>query len=149
MLDSNDIRELIRSVLVEELGRLGPGSGANADTAPVKQIREEHVSINSDQDLMDFALRILELSRDGKAVQELRDGDWVFRLDRTSAPRPVSPASRPAGASSERTRFERGLISERQISALASGSTLQVGKSVRFTPLALDEIRRRKIHLER
>lgn len=145
----DDIRQLIRDVLAEDLSRQGLRHGANADTTPRRQIREEFVSIANDEDLRAFAARVFELARDGRTIQEFRNGQLVFRLDRSAgSPRTGTRAS-SQGRACETVRFERGLVTERQISPLDKGSTIQVGKRVRFTPLALDEIRRRKIHVQR
>ncbi|MBL4769056.1 MAG: hypothetical protein JKY94_15320, partial [Rhodobacteraceae bacterium] len=47
-------------------------------------------------------------------------------------------------------RFERGLVSERDVASLPQDMRrVDVGKTVRFTPLARDELRRRNIKVER
>lgn len=129
------------------------GSGAHADTSPRPQVREEMVSIANDADLNRFALRVLELARDGKSVQEIRNGRWKFRLQQAStapATQITAPGPGPGvPASSASVEFDRGLVSERQVSALSEDSLVRAGKRVRFTPLAQDELRRKRIRVER
>lgn len=156
-MNSDDIRHLIREVLAEELKGMGADRhGANADTSPRPQVREERVAMHSDADLRRFALRMIELAADGRSVQEIKAGRWVFRLDggagaATGAGRVMEPGSGHAvgTAAPEVLEFDRGLVTERQIAGLSQGARLRIGKRVRFTPLAGDEIRRKGIHVER
>lgn len=148
---SSDLRSLIREVLAEELQAMRGGSGAHADTSPRPQVREEMVEIANDADLNRFVLRILELARDGKSVQEIRNGRWKFRLQPAGAV-PATQTTAPGhavSASSASVEFDRGLVSERQVSALPEDSLVRAGKRVRFTPLAQDELRRKRIRVER
>lgn len=132
---NGEIRELIREVLREELGRTG-GAGPGP-------VREERVRIGSDADLNAFALRMLDLARDAGASREIREGRHVFRLSGAA----TSPGRSAAQAAAE---FAPGLISERQVHALPDDTrSVRAGRGVRFTPLALDELRRRGIKLER
>lgn len=147
----DSIRSLIREVLAEELTALRSDVGAYAQTKPRPQIREEQVAINSDADLMDFVHRLLEIAKDGRARSEIESGRWLFRLSggrggcfEDSAPRSS------AAALNDTARFDRGLISERQVDTLCANiKYLVIGKRVRFTPLARDIIRRRGIVIER
>ena len=147
---SDDLRSLIRQILAEELQGLKAEAGAFADTAPKPQVREEAVSLNSDQDLNRFVLRVLELAQDGRSVQEIKAGRWRFRLQRGQAPAaPATPSFDGAAPRQEVVSFERGLISERQVAGVPQGAQVRVGKRVRFTPLALDELRRKGVQIER
>ncbi|WP_440997719.1 hypothetical protein [Arhodomonas sp. SL1] len=152
-MNSSEIRSLIQEILAEELrGMVGGGdAGAHADTAPKPQVREERVAIASDADLNRFALRMLELAQDGRSVQEIKAGRWVFRLQGGAAgTRPAPAVEQPVGsAPAETLEFDRGLVSERQIGGLSKNARIRAGKRVRFTPLAQDEIRRKGIHVER
>lgn len=156
-MNSDDIRHLVREVLVDELERMGADRrGADADTSPHPQIRVERIAMRTDADLRRFALRMFELAADGRSVQEIKAGRWVFRLDggagvAAGAGSVMEPGSGHAlgSAAPEVLKFDRGLVTERQVDGLSHGSQLRIGRHVRFTPLARDEIRRKGIHVER
>lgn len=147
----DSIRSLIREVLAEELSALRSDVGANAQTKPRPQIREERIAINSDAELMDFVHRVLEIAKDGRARSEIETGRWLFRLSRGGVTTYADTSVGSSAASANDTaRFDRGLISERQIDTLGANiKYLVIGKRVRFTPLARDVIRRRGIVIER
>lgn len=145
---SADLRAMIREVLREELAARGVGRPSGAP-----QIREEAVSVASDADLAAFARRILALAGDSKARADIENGRHVFRLagggsraassveayERAQPKQNLSPVS-----------FERGLVNEREIRNLPEGITvIRIGKTVRLTPLAQDELRRLGIKIER
>jgi hypothetical protein len=139
---------MIRDLLREELAARG---GTRFSGAP--QVRQEAVSIENDADLAAFARRILALSGDSKARADIENGRHVFRL--------AGPGTRAAASAeayeralprqnSAQIAFERGLISEREIRSLAEGtSVIRIARTVRLTPLAQDELRRRGIKVER
>jgi hypothetical protein len=145
---SADLRAMIREVLREELAARGVGRPSGAP-----QIREEAVSVASDADLAAFARRILALAGDSKARADIESGRHVFRL--------ASAGSRAATTAEAYERaqpkqnlspvsFERGLVNEREIRNLPEGITvIRIGKTVRLTPLAQDELRRLGIKIER
>ncbi len=134
---TEELRELIREVLRDEL--------QGGDREPVRQVREEQVVVESDADLRDFANRILELAQDPSACRQIQQGSWVFRLSRSGG-----GAATNTGKPAETAEFSRGLVSERQIGALPDETkVVRVGRTVRFTPLALDELRRRGVKIER
>lgn len=140
----SELRHLIREILVQELGKL-PGQPA----AP--RITEEAVTIRGNGDLAAFVQRLMVAAQDGRLRADIEAGRHVFRLADTG-PQPFQ-AHQP-GAPNPGTptpiRFESGLVSERDVATLPQGaSRLDVGKSVRFTPLARDELRRRGIKVER
>lgn len=152
--DLQGLRQVIREVLVEELGRLKAEAGAFAETTPKPQVREEAVAIRSSADLMAFAHRLLEITKDGRARQEIESGRWVFHLaggkagSVTTMPTNASNGQPPGAGGA--VRFDRGLVSERQIDAIPKGSDrLLLGKRTRLTPLARDRIRQRGIQIER
>jgi hypothetical protein len=148
----SDIRYLVREILSEELKALNGASGAHADTTPKPQVREETVEIAGSHDLQAFAIRILDLAKDSHAATEIRKGRWRFHLA-ASTPAPKDRMTTSGGnagsAPSQSVDFEKGLVSERQIAALPDGALVEAGPRVCFTPLALDEIRRRGIRLKR
>lgn len=145
----DELRSMIRELLAEELAAAGVRSGRSG-AAPKRQIREEFVSIGSDADLTAFVRKILDISKDGKARAEIEAGRHVFRLQRGGAGGAQTAYAPPAVMAAAPVRFDRGLITEREITRLDDNvSIVQAGKRVRFTPLAQDEMRRRGIKIER
>ena len=140
---SDDIRALIREVLAEELKAFkASGQGGRDASRP----REETVAIAGDRDLNAFAARVMDLARDEQTAADIRAGRYLFRLQSDSG------ASRQAAAQSsvgQAVSFDKGLVSERQIAQLPEGAVIRATAKVCFTPLARDEIRRKKIRLER
>ena len=142
-----DLRALIREVLTEELARLRDGTPTAAPG-----ITEEAVTLRTNADLDAFVRRLMALAADSRARAEIEAGRHVFRLAAAPAvppaahqPRAPSPAAAPAPV-----RFARGLVTEREVAALPDTQrAISVAKSVRFTPLARDELRRRGIRIER
>jgi hypothetical protein len=140
----SELRHLIREILAEELGKMAPPQAA-------PRVTEEQVNIRSNADLATFVQRLLSAAQDGRLRADIEAGRHVFRLadnspqqiqaHQTIAP---NPGVRPA------VRFERGLVSARDVASLPQDARrIDVGKSVRFTPLARDELRRRGIKVER
>ena len=155
----HDLRGLIREVLAEELARLSPGGAAAAAARPQPTV--EVVRIRTNADLAAFVERLLTAAQDGRLRAEVAAGRRVFRLaDAPGAgagagapPAPPAHAHRPLapppGAAAP-ARFERGLVSERDIAALPAGArSVVLGRQARLTPLARDELRRRGIAIER
>jgi hypothetical protein len=140
MATPEEIRSIIREVFAEEI--------ANLKRPPVK---EERVVIASDSDLARFVKRLLELANDAGLRREIAEGRHVFRLGNGSAAsEPARHAATPAAPQVRPVRFESGLVTERQIEALADGTRqISVAKDVRFTPLARDRLRSRGIAVER
>ncbi len=144
----SELRHLIREILTEELGKM-PAPSDGASGAP--GITEEQVTIRSNADLATFVQRLMTAAQDGRLRADIGAGRHVFRLatggvqplqaHQPGAPNPTLPPT---------VHFERGLVSEREVAALPQGAgRIEVGKSVRFTPLARDELRRRGINVER
>lgn len=151
-MNPDTIRLLVREVLAEELGRLKRETGAQGRTTPSQAVREEVVSIRSSAELMQFVRRLLEVTKDGRARQEIETGRWVFRLagggSGTGTVSTSAPHAPAAGADS--ITIEQGLISERQIDALPKDTRrLALGNRARLTPLARDRVRQRGIEIER
>lgn len=148
-MNAESLRTLIRDVLAEELRRVR-SERAGETSAPRPKVREEMVTIAGDADLAAFVARLLEVSRDGSARAEIEQGRWVFRLGKSSSggrQGAVPPAAAPVARS---TRFDKGLISEREIDALPEGTgAIKVTARVRLTPLARDRLRQRGIAIER
>jgi hypothetical protein len=145
MLDAASLRTLVREVLREEVGRLRGEAGA-----PRPQVREEVVAIRSDADLTAFVARLLDMTKDGKTRGEIEAGRWVFRLAGGSAPSNPAPAVPGAPRGAGTVRFDSGLVAERQVEALPDDvRSIEVGRRVRFTPLARDRLRQRGIAIRR
>ena len=140
----SELRQIIREILVEELGKVPDLPGAS-------RVTEEQVSLRSNADLSAFVARLMKAAQDGRLRGDIESGRHVFRLAETApgrleAHQPLAPAPQAVAA----IRFERGLVSERDVAALTRDTTrIEVGRSVRFTPLARDELRRRGIRIER
>jgi hypothetical protein len=140
----SELRHLIREILTEELGKL-------PNAQPGAQATEELVMIKSNADLATFVRRLMGAAQDGRLRADIEAGRHVFRLAddgvqhiQAHHPSGPNPSARPA------VRFERGLVSERDVASLPRDALrIDVGKTVRFTPLARDELRRRGIKVER
>lgn len=146
----SDLRSMIREVLREELSALRGAGGI----APA--VREEAVTINTNADLQRFVQRVLELSKESGTRADLENGRHVFRLGGTGGGGAVISATPPSAGPAapnpalSRVQFDRGLVSEKDIAKLPNETrVIRAGKSVRFTPLASDELRRRRIKIER
>jgi ethanolamine utilization cobalamin adenosyltransferase len=127
MLDQATLRQLVREVIAEEVGRL------KHDHC------RETIRIETDQDLTAFAKRILKLDAAERAAFE--SGRLAFTLERGQG------TAKPTSAAS---RIEKGLVTEKQVDALPKGTTtLHLGKAARLTPLAKDRLRQRQIVIER
>ena len=152
----SEIKELIRELLREELAKMVSASGSVSGP----QITEEVITVRSSMDLNSFANRVIELAQDGKKRADILAGKHVFRLktdaDYASTTRASSAhvhAHVPTASTSTPTRqanFSSGMVTEREVNNLPEGTTtITANKSVRFTPLAKDEMCRRGIKLER
>lgn len=139
-----DLRFIIRQILVEELGQLSGGR-----PEPDRQI--DTVTLRGDADLNAFVKRLVHLARDPGFREAVESGRHAFRLDS-----PLLHGIQPAAVSGHRTasadpaRLDRALVTERDVAALAQEtSRVRVSAATRFTPLARDELRRRGIKIER
>ena len=87
MIDRNLIRELVKSVIAEEVAAIRKPKAAHASTTA-----EERVAVANDADLIGFARRVLSLAGDPVKAKEIAAGRYPFRLDRptqaTAAPTP-------------------------------------------------------------
>ncbi len=141
----SQLRTMIREILIEELGKL-----RSLPTKP--QIHEEIVSIKNNSDLSLFVCRILEMAQDGRIKADIVSGRHVFKLTtETSSPFPAyQPVVSHPNPPPQTVFFETGLITEKDVSRLPPNLTrLDIGKTINFTPLARDELRRKGIKIER
>ncbi|MCY4031817.1 MAG: hypothetical protein OXF05_06840 [Hyphomicrobiales bacterium] len=139
------LRLVIRELLAQELGGLREGK---KQTQPENsaETKEENVTVASTEELTAFARRICALAQDEQAREDIEAGRWIFHphsADKTKGSE--------GGVRFEEggVRFEKGVVGEGQVTSLAEDSCIWAGKQVCFTPLALDEIRRRRIRIER
>ncbi|MEM7171556.1 MAG: hypothetical protein AAF530_15405 [Pseudomonadota bacterium] len=150
------VREVLRDVLADELPRLKKGHGATEGHGTGRQSRDrvEKVKVASNYDLAVLVKRILVLTQDEASRQGLADGSIRFELA-TSSDGQAAKHRNASGKNAHDShapshRFDKGLISERQVDAIAPGTTvIQVAKGVRFTPLAQDRLRQKGIKVER
>ena len=141
-----DLRATIRQILSEELAAL------RKEPALASQTRDEVVSIRTNAELAVFVRRLLSLAQDTRLRGDIEAGRHVFRLA-TDGQAPVKahePLTLSPSARSGPVRFETGLITEKEVASLPDDlRSLSIGKAVRFTPLARDELRRRGVKIER
>lgn len=146
---------MIREVLAEELRRVraerGPLIGRRDSRT---DIREEPVAIASDADLAAFVRRLLAMTGDDRTRHDIEAGRVRFRLagrpHGVTAPHGTNANARAATPAEQVAHLDEGFVSERQVDDLPAGTTkVVIGKSVRFTPLAMDRLRQRGITIER
>ena len=141
-----DLRSLVRELLSEELNKVNK---KNSDS--INDLREEKVVIDNSKHLNSFVRRILDLSKDRKIVTEIMEGKYIFKLSNdhqrfTNTSDMGNTINNSAGS----INFLKGLITERDIMSVGENvSTITIGKFVRITPLAMDEIKKRSIKIER
>ena len=147
MIDRNLIRELVKSVIAEEVAAIRRPKAASAPAAA-----EERVAIANDGDLVAFARRVLSLAGDPAKAKEIAAGRYPFRLDRptqatvASAPRATPTAPLPA----QSHRIDSGVVTESTLNKLPRGlSRLLLGPGVTVTPLAKDRARALGLTFER
>jgi hypothetical protein len=148
-VNAESLRVLIRDVLAEELRRVR-AERADRTSAPRPAVREEMVAIASDSDLAAFVTRLMAVTRDGSARAEIEQGRWVFRLGKPRTGERQGPVPSAAAPVARSARFDKGLVSEREVDALPEGTgAIKVAPGVRLTPLARDRARQRGIAIER
>jgi hypothetical protein len=150
MIDRSLIRELVKSVIAEEVAAI-----RKPKASPAPATAEERVAIASDADLVGFARRVLSLAGDPAKAKEIAAGRYPFRLDRPAtaqasavpAPRATAQSTAPAAQSH---RIDSGVVTESTLNKLPRGlSRLLLGPSVTVTPLAKDRARALGLTFER
>ena len=141
-----DLRSLVRELLSEELNKVNK---KNNDS--INDLREEKVVIDNSKHLNSFVRRILDLSKDRKIVTEIMEGKYIFKLSNDHQRfTNTSDIGNTINNSAGSINFLKGLITERDIMSVGENvSTITIGKFVRITPLAMDEIKKRSIKIER
>lgn len=144
MIDKTTIRDLVKSVIAEEVAAIKGKPSA-------QPAAEERASIATDADLIAFARRVLSLAGDPAKAKEIAAGRYPFRLDRPAAPASV-PAVRPtpAVASGGAHRIDSGVVTESILNKLPRGlSRILLAPGVTVTPLAKDRARTLGLTFER
>ena len=141
-----DLRSLVRELLSEELNKVNK---KNSDS--INDLREEKVVIDNSKHLNSFVRRILDLSKDRKIVTEIMEGKYIFKLSNDHQRfTDTSDIGNTINNAARSINFLKGLITERDIMSVGENvSTITIGKFVRITPLAMDEIKKRSIKIER
>ncbi len=143
-MTTDAVRSLIREVLSEELGKIARNRTTTASPG------QEVVSIKTNEDLQALVQHVLKISGDKTMRDRIVKGDYIFVLDSPAADRKNNRASTPSPNISDVVQIKEGFLSERRIEALpANTRVVQLGQGVRFTPLARDRLRQRKIAVER
>ena len=138
-----EIRKIIRELLVEEITLINKES-VSLDQ---KTTREEIVSIKTDEDLMNFVKKILNIVKETDGFSNIENGDIIFHLD---VPSSANLNSRSCTSHPTSNKIEDVLITEYNIAKLDENITvLQVLKNAKLTPLAKDELRKKGIKMER
>lgn len=145
---TEDLRQIIRTLLIEELA----AQGVNMPARSNPKVREEAVAIRSDQDLAKFVSRLLDITRDNRVRADIESGQHVFRLSHDFRTRPSSHSRKGTSPSvtGGTVEIRNGLVTEKQIHNLPDDITVvKVGKGVQVTPLASDAIYQAGINIER
>jgi len=138
-----EIRKIIRELLVEEIASINKES-VSLDQ---KTTREIIVSIRTDEDLMNFVKKILNIVKETDGFSNIENGDIIFHLD---VPSSANLNSRSCTSHPTSNKIEDVLITEYNIAKLDENITvLQVLKNAKLTPLAKDELRKKGIKMER
>jgi phosphohistidine swiveling domain-containing protein len=138
-----EIRKIIRELLVEEIASINKES-VSLDQ---KTTREVIVSIRTDEDLMKFVKKILNIVKETDGFSNIENGDIIFHLE---VPSSANLNSRSCTSHPTSNKIEDGLITEYDIAKLDGNITvLQVLKNAKLTPLAKDELRKKGIKMER
>ena len=149
MIDKSLLRDLVKSVIAEEVAAIRKPKAAPAPTTA-----DERVAIANDADLIGFARRVLSLAGDPAKAKEIAAGRYPFRLDRQAAtPASAAPTPRAAPATPSAAQshcIDSGVVTESTLNKLPRGlSQLLLGPGVTVTPLAKDRARALGLTFER
>jgi hypothetical protein len=149
MIDKSLLRDLVKSVIAEEVAAVRT---AKAALAPA--LAEERVTIASDGDLIAFARRVQAIAGDPAKAKEIAAGRYPFRLARSAAQSnaaaPQTPAPRAPAPTAQSHRIDSGVVTESVLNKLPRGlSRLVLGPGVTVTPLAKDRARALGLTFER
>ncbi len=168
----SDLRHMIREILTDEIQALRASMGSALQVPVVR----EPVAVSSDYELNAFARHMISIADNPAQRAEFLTGRLQFTMNAgrsvasqyipptvapatappmvtapapSSTPRPM-PSLQPAGATGVRQTFDKGILTEKDVERLPQETrALTLGQTVRLTPLANDELRRRNIKIER
>ena len=144
MIDKSLLRDLVKSVIAEEVAAIRQPKAAPASAA------EERIAIASDGDLIAFARRVLSLAGDPANAKEIAAGRYPFRLSRPAAPHSAGTPAQPTAPVAQSHRIDSGVVTESTLNKLPRGlSRLLLGPGVTVTPLAKDRARALGLTFER
>ena len=144
MIDKSLLRDLVKSVIAEEVAAIRQPKAAAAPAG------EERVAIASDGDLVAFARRVLSLAGDPAKAKEIAAGRYPFRLSRPAAAPNAATPTQPAAPVAQSHRIDSGVVTESTLNKLPRGlSRLLLGPGVTVTPLAKDRARALGLTFER
>jgi hypothetical protein len=137
----SDIRSIIRQILIEELDKNEPASHLEKKT--------ESVRIRNSNDLKSFVLRVLNIAKNRNLESDIQSGKINFILESSTGNRKSDDQSQRATDRGS-VSINKGLVTEKDIAGLPDNTAIMsVGINACFTPLAKDEIRRRRLKIER
>jgi|TARA_B100001971_G_scaffold105320_1_gene96924 hypothetical protein len=147
---SDALRQTIKSILIEELGK----HGFDHSTKETKPSRiSELVSIRTDQDLSKFISRILDMAKDSKIRADIVSGRRTFQLETGGVlqdDRKQHHSNQVGAMPGEMIHIDHGLVTEKEILSMPDYvTTINLGRAVTLTPLASDAIRRIGITIQR
>ena len=139
MIDKGLLRDLVKSVIAEEVAAIRKPAPAAQEARTVESVR-----IGSDADLVAFARKVLSLAGDPTKAKEIAAGRYPFRLEAAAQPvaagAPTS-TTKPAPVA-QNLRIERGVVTETMLNKLPRGTArLVLAPGVTITPLAKDRAR--------
>ncbi|MDH3673164.1 MAG: hypothetical protein OES46_18705 [Gammaproteobacteria bacterium] len=154
MINTEDIRQLVREVLRDNLPRAqaqGTPVHGTRSTEIKRQLNTQSrvdlpVNLTNDADLKHLVDEVIALSEDPDLRSAVKDGRLRFRLT-------PSGGGASSATSTERNsvfRFDTGVLNENQVDQIAkSYGRIVVGKRAVVTPLARDKARVLKIPIEK
>ena len=146
MIDKSLLRDLVKSVIAEEVAAIRKPKTGSAPVAAAG----ERIAIASDADLVAFARRVLSLAGEPAKAKEIAAGRYPFRLDRPAPQYTATPAPQAAASSAQSHRIDSGVVTESTLNKLPRGlSRLLLGPGVTVTPLARDRARALGLTFER
>ena len=145
MIDKSLLRDLVKSVIAEEVAAIRKPKATSAPPAA-----EERVAVANDADLVAFARRVLSLAGDPAKAKEIAAGRYPFRLDRPAPQHSSASAPHTPAPSTQPHRIDSGIVTESTLNKLPRGlSRLLLGPGVTVTPLAKDRARALGLTFER
>ncbi len=147
MIDKSLLRDLVKSVIAEEVAAIRKPKAASAPAAAA----EERVAVASDADLIAFARRVLLARR--RSGQGQGDRGRPLSVPAGRGPRNqrrTGAAPQPPAPAAQSHRIDSGVVTESTLNKLPRGlARLLLGPGVTVTPLAKDRARALGLTFER